>query len=522
MPSSTCLNDQLMVKTTGSDSSRKSPVLIAIGSNDSYESGPGSSCSSSKNVVGAKENVSAKENVVGAKEKPKESRSDGASNVSSRRSRRKSEWEILEGLKEGQTHEEVPDKFEGWMLKRRKWPLKGWHKRWFVIENGLLSYTKNPGDIVRGKIHGSVDVGLSVISTKLSSKRIDIDAEEFIYHIKCKNKSAFANWVTQLRVHRLYRQHQIAFGSRVNPNGTNTSGSPSSVVGYCNIGSPTANEEKVASWILNSSHVSFDSMYKELNEHQVRLVELSSILQMIESQTGSRGDLLDEKESRSAKKGGRRRFLPLGRHKKQASVTVPSSSTGTNPQNPHAPVVMVQQKGKGGGRGNVDTELGSSSFGCGGISNCNQLGVVSHDNVMPHVRSESAISFHDSSDQESVPSSCASFTVGQTGHHFTFSGDPSSSSHKPQPHDTTSSLGGSSTGAMSGAMTGTVSGNSQSIVNQRITTGTRPRYQFSVDQVSSNKTSKVVTPSSKPYEDFISTATESKFVKEREREKGSE
>ena len=494
---STCLNDQLMAKTTGSDSSRKSPVVIAIGSNDSFESGPGSSCSSSKNVVGAKE-------------KPKQIKSDGVSNVPSRRSRRKSEWEILEGLKEGQTHEQVPDKFEGWMLKRRKWPLKGWHKRWFVIENGVLSYTKNPGDIVRGKIHGSVDVGLSVISTKLSSKRIDIDAEEFIYHIKCKNKSAFANWVSQLRVHRLYRQHQIAFGSKVNPNGTNTSGSPTSVVGYCNIGSPTANDHKVASWILNSSHVSFDSMYKELNEYQVKLVELCSILQMIESQAGSRAELLDEKETRSAKKGGRRRFLPLGRHKKQASVTVPtSSSSGTNF---HAPVVMVQQKGKGGSNkgGNVDTELGSSSFGTG--SNSNQLGVMPHDNVMPHVRSESAISFHDSSDQESVPSSCASFTVGQTGHHFTFSGDHSSS-HQPQPYDTTSGLGGSSTGAMS-------SSHSQSIVNQRITTGTRPRYQFSLDQASSSKTpSKVAaSSSSKPYEDFISTATESKFVREKEGE----
>lgn len=524
VPSSMCLNDQLIAKT-GNDSSTKSPVLIAIGSNDSFESGPGSSCSSSKNVVGTKENFGARENFgakenVGTREKSKEIRSDGVSNVSSvpsRRSRRKSEWEILEGLKEGQRYEQVPDKLEGWMLKRRKWPLKGWHKRWFVIENGVLSYTKNPGDIVRGKIHGSVDVGLSVISTKLSSKRIDIDAEEFIYHIKCKNKSAFANWVTQLRVHRLYRQHQIAFGSRVNPNGTNTSGSPTSVVGFCNIGSPTANEHKVASWILNSSHVSFDSMYKELNEYQVKLVELSSILQMIDTQTGSRADLLDEKETRTAKKGGRRRFLPLVRHKKQASVTVPTPSSGTNP---HPPVVMVQQKGKGGGGGgggrggNVDAELGSSSFGCGSTSNSNQLGVVSHDNVMPHVRSESAISFHDSSDQESVPSSCASFTVGQSGHHFTFSGDPSSSSHQHQPHDTTFTLGGSSSGAKSV--------HSQSTVNQRITTGTRPRYQLSMDQVSSNKSSKVASSSSKPYEDFISIATESKFLKEREKEREKE
>lgn len=45
-------------------------------------------------------------------------------------------------------------------------------------------YAKGPGDIARGKSHGSLDIGLSVISTKVKRKRIDIDAEEFIYHLK--------------------------------------------------------------------------------------------------------------------------------------------------------------------------------------------------------------------------------------------------------------------------------------------------------------------------------------------------
>ena len=44
----------------------------------------------------------------------------------SRKSRH--EWEILEGLKEGQVCEDKPDKYQGFLLKRRKWPLKGWHK----------------------------------------------------------------------------------------------------------------------------------------------------------------------------------------------------------------------------------------------------------------------------------------------------------------------------------------------------------------------------------------------------------
>ena len=38
------------------------------------------------------------------------------------------DWEILDGLRDGQTCEQRPDKYEGYMMKRRKWPMKGWHK----------------------------------------------------------------------------------------------------------------------------------------------------------------------------------------------------------------------------------------------------------------------------------------------------------------------------------------------------------------------------------------------------------
>lgn len=103
-----------------------------------------------------------------------------------RQMRRGSEWEILEGLRDGQRFEEKPEKFEGYMMKRRKWPLKGWHKRYFCCDKGILTYSKSSTEMARGKIHGTVDVGLSVISSKPRHRRIDIDAEEFIYHLKVK------------------------------------------------------------------------------------------------------------------------------------------------------------------------------------------------------------------------------------------------------------------------------------------------------------------------------------------------
>ncbi|KAG8243575.1 hypothetical protein J6590_043004 [Homalodisca vitripennis] len=110
--------------------------------------------------------------------------------VLKRINRRGSEWEIVEGLKDGQRFDKKPEVFTGYLHKKRKWPLKGWHKRYFVLDKGILVYGKSPGDVARGKIHGSVDIGLSVISTKSKRKRLDIDAEEFIHHLKCGRKTS--------------------------------------------------------------------------------------------------------------------------------------------------------------------------------------------------------------------------------------------------------------------------------------------------------------------------------------------
>ncbi|XP_073962260.1 uncharacterized protein isoform X2 [Choristoneura fumiferana] len=128
--------------------------------------------------------------------------------------RRGSEWEVLEGLKDGQRFERRPEVFNGYLHKKRKWPLKGWHKRFFVVDGGILVYARSPTDVARGRLHGSLDVGLSVISAKPRRRRIDIDADEFIYHLRAKTPDVFRTWLNVLKAHRLYRQHLLTFGAR--------------------------------------------------------------------------------------------------------------------------------------------------------------------------------------------------------------------------------------------------------------------------------------------------------------------
>uniref|UniRef100_A0A8C2QR62 Oxysterol-binding protein n=1 Tax=Capra hircus TaxID=9925 RepID=A0A8C2QR62_CAPHI len=119
-------------------------------------------------------------------------------------------WEVVEGLRGEMNYTQEPPIQKGFLLKKRKWPLKGWHKRFFYLDKGILKYAKNQTDIEREKLHGCIDVGLSVMSVKKSSKCIDLDTEEHIYHLKVKSEDVFDEWVSKLRHHRMYRQNEIA------------------------------------------------------------------------------------------------------------------------------------------------------------------------------------------------------------------------------------------------------------------------------------------------------------------------
>uniref|UniRef100_A0A8C3AJL1 Oxysterol-binding protein n=1 Tax=Cyclopterus lumpus TaxID=8103 RepID=A0A8C3AJL1_CYCLU len=132
------------------------------------------------------------------------------SSGSSKHDSNQDSWEIVEGLRGVPASMQEPDRQEGFLLKRRKWPMKGWHKRYFVLEKGILKYAKRGTDLKKGKLHGCIDVGLSVMSIKKKAMCIDLDTEDNIYHLKVKAPELFEEWVTKLRHHRVFRQNEIA------------------------------------------------------------------------------------------------------------------------------------------------------------------------------------------------------------------------------------------------------------------------------------------------------------------------
>ncbi|XP_073489926.1 oxysterol-binding protein-related protein 6 isoform X2 [Aquarana catesbeiana] len=233
-------------------------------------------------------------------------KSASSSSSSQRDSRQEGDsWEIIEGLKIGQTSVQKPEKHEGFMLKKRKWPLKGWHKRFFVLENGILKYSKSPIDTQKGKLHGSIDVGLSVMSIKKKARRIDLDTEENIYHLKVKSQDTFDAWVSKLRHHRLYRQNEIVRSPRdasfhMFPSTSTTESSPAANITVpegkgpqnnftwqspipCSNSLPatcTTGQSKVVAWLQDSEEM--DKCAEDLAQCQSNLIELSKVLHNLE------------------------------------------------------------------------------------------------------------------------------------------------------------------------------------------------------------------------------------------------
>lgn len=230
-----------------------------------------------------------------------QSPSRSTSSSSSKQESRQDSWEIVEGLRGSTSVSHDPQKQEGFLLKKRKWPLKGWHKRYFFLDKGILKYAKGQGDIDKGKVHGCIDVGLSVMSIKKSTKCIDLDTEEHIYHLKVNSQELFDEWVAKLRDHRLFRQNEIAMFPHDMENHffqVSADSSPSvfdaaslrraSIFARQNSvqagsGLPFSclnSESRVPFWLKSSEDL--DRCSKDLSQCQAYLLEMSQLLQNME------------------------------------------------------------------------------------------------------------------------------------------------------------------------------------------------------------------------------------------------
>ncbi|XP_056901241.1 oxysterol-binding protein-related protein 3 isoform X2 [Takifugu flavidus] len=282
----------------------------------------------------------------------------------------KDSWEIVRGLREGVDHVPEPPKHEGEILKKRRWPLKGYNTRYFSLDKGILKYSKCLADLEKGKLRGSIDVGLSVMAIKKKSMRIDLDTEDNIYHLKLKEQDLFDNWVSKLRHHRLYRQKEIAayeevvcypFHWRPNPPSVPDNAPIKKCMSirrqstvHTTAASPLtcSSQGKVAAWLHSSEDM--DRCSKDISVCEDYLLELSHLQQNMEAlhrtYSAPSIQMLQVSAYESPKK--EKRLLkkwPVKHNNKDVKTTlqVPSCMPRLHASNPNLSTTLCNDKNEG-------------------------------------------------------------------------------------------------------------------------------------------------------------------------------
>uniref|UniRef100_A0A8D0AZG1 Oxysterol binding protein like 7 n=1 Tax=Salvator merianae TaxID=96440 RepID=A0A8D0AZG1_SALMN len=142
--------------------------------------------------------------------------------------------------------------------------------------------------VLKGKLHGSIDVRSSVMSVNKKAQRVDLDTEENIYHLKIKSQELFNNWVAKLCAHRLAdtSQRQFLAGSHGGRASHPTQACSSRHHMLMSESAPAlyslaSSRDKVNSWLSDSKGLGRCSA--ELLECQGKLQELNRMLQSLES-----------------------------------------------------------------------------------------------------------------------------------------------------------------------------------------------------------------------------------------------
>ncbi|XP_027487038.1 oxysterol-binding protein-related protein 7, partial [Corapipo altera] len=217
---------------------------------------------------------------------PKRALSHSNSTVSSKHSsvqQGSESWEVVEEPRARGSPGQELQRHEGYLLKKRKWPLKGWHKRYFVLENGILKYSTTRQDVLKGKLHGAIDVRQSVMSVNKKAQRVDLDTEENIYHLKIKSPELFSSWVSSLCTHH-HGEKPCPTGGPGGRTPTNAQGQWTRILPSGSapaLSTLASSRDKVNAWLKDSEGL--ERCSAELSECQAKLQELTGMLQNLEA-----------------------------------------------------------------------------------------------------------------------------------------------------------------------------------------------------------------------------------------------
>ncbi|XP_025090747.1 oxysterol-binding protein 1-like isoform X5 [Pomacea canaliculata] len=88
--------------------------------------------------------------------------------------------------------------YKGWLYKWTNY-LKGYQKRWFVLQNGLLSYYRNQAEMAH-TCRGTINLASALIHTEDSTTIIISNGGAQTFHLKATSEVERQKWVTALEL----------------------------------------------------------------------------------------------------------------------------------------------------------------------------------------------------------------------------------------------------------------------------------------------------------------------------------
>ncbi|XP_060582320.1 oxysterol-binding protein 1-like [Ruditapes philippinarum] len=88
--------------------------------------------------------------------------------------------------------------YKGWLYKWTNY-LKGYQKRWFVLQNGLLSYYRNQAEMTH-TCRGTINLATAFITTSDSCTIVISSGGNHTFHLKATSEVDRQKWVTALEL----------------------------------------------------------------------------------------------------------------------------------------------------------------------------------------------------------------------------------------------------------------------------------------------------------------------------------
>ncbi|CAH1802241.1 unnamed protein product [Owenia fusiformis] len=97
-----------------------------------------------------------------------------------------------------ETRQLQADQYKGWLYKWTNY-IKGYQKRWFVLQNGLLSYYRNQAEMAH-TCRGTINLANAFIHTEDSCTFVISNAGTQSFHLKASSEVERQRWVTALEL----------------------------------------------------------------------------------------------------------------------------------------------------------------------------------------------------------------------------------------------------------------------------------------------------------------------------------